>query len=125
MRRLEQPLSVLIGPRERTFHITKKLGLQKSFRKGPAIYGDKRSLGAKAIFMNGAGHQLFSGSTLPGDEHAACLRSDGLNQIENRAHLGALSYDVVEPREPAQLAAQVTGLLFPPETFADLLDRAA
>ena len=75
--------------------------------------------------MNGASNQLFSRSTFSGNKHAARLRRNRLNQIENCAHLGALSNDIVEPGKPAQLPPQITRLLFPPEAFAHFLDCAA
>ena len=95
MRRLEQAFAVLVCSRERTLHVTEKLGLQESLGKGAAVDGDERSLGAGAVLMNRAGHQLFPRAALPGNQHAARLWRYGLNQIENRAHLRALPDDVV------------------------------
>src|SRR5207245_1621017 len=99
---LEQTLSVLVCSRERTLHVAEKLGLEQRLGECAAVDGDERSLGAGAVFMNGAGHQFFPRAALPGNQYPARLWRYGLNQIENRAHLGALPDDIVQPGEPAQ-----------------------
>src|ERR1700676_1975255 len=76
---LEEALAIFVGPGESAFHVTEELGLEKGLRKSAAIDGDERSLGARAVFVNGAGNEFLTGAAFAGDEDAAGLRSDGLD----------------------------------------------
>src|SRR5690242_5537564 len=90
VRRLEQTLPIFICPGKGSFHVAEKLGLEKGLGKRAAVNGDKGSLGTEAVLMNGSGNQFFSGSALACNQDATRLWCNGLNQIENCAHLGAL-----------------------------------
>src|SRR5215469_12176828 len=63
--------------------------------------------------MDSPGYELFSSATFASDEHPTRLRRYGLNQLEDRAHLRALSDDVVETGQSAQFATQVACFLLP------------
>src|SRR5579864_1892672 len=60
--------------------------------------------------MNGAGNELLSGAAFTSNHHAACLRSDRLDEVEEFAHLRARADNVVEAGKLAKTAAQIAGL---------------
>ena len=62
--------------------------------------------------MNGAGDEFLSRAAFSGDHHAAGLRSDRFDQVEEFAHLRARADNVVEAGKFAKPAAQVAGLFF-------------
>src|SRR6266404_4857210 len=113
MGRLEKALPVFVSAGESSLHVTEQFRLQQSLWERTAVNGDEGSLGPNAILMNGAGHQFFAGPALSGDENAARLRSNGLNHVEDGAHVRALPDDVVQARKAAYLPPQITGFLFP------------
>src|SRR5260370_16696379 len=118
-------MAVFVSAGESPLHITEKLGFQESLRERPAVDGDEGGLSADAVFMNGAGHQLFTGSALPGNENAARLRSNSLNHVEDGAHLLALSNDIVESRQPPDLPAQIPPFPLPFPPFGLLMNIPA
>src|SRR5882762_7676603 len=122
---LEEALAVFVSPGKSSLHITEEFGLQESLRERATVDGDKRSLCPNAVFMNGAGNQFFAGPTFPGDENAARLRSNGLNQVEDSAHVRALSDDIVEPGEPPELPTQISGFFLPFQALGDFTDSEA
>ena len=63
-------------------------------------------VGPRTVFVNGAGNQFFTRAALSGDQDAAGLRRDRLNHVEDGAHLGTLSYDVVQTGQPADFTSQ-------------------
>src|SRR5712691_7962491 len=65
--------------------------------------------------MDGPRNQFLTGPAFAGDQYPARLRRHRLDELEDGAHLGALPDDVVQSREPAQLAAKITCLFFPSE----------
>ena len=75
--------------------------------------------------MNGARHQLFTGAALPGNENTARLRSNGLNHVEDRAHVRALSNDVVKPGKPPELPTKISGFFFPFQALGDFMHSEA
>ncbi len=125
MRRLEEAVAIFVGPGEGSLHVAEELGFQECFRKGSAIDGDKRIFGAGAVFMNGARNQFFAGAAFSGDQHAAVLRRDILDQVEDRAHLRAGADDVIESGEPAEFAPEITCFLLQGEAIDALLNRGA
>src|ERR1700674_2664864 len=122
---LEKALAVFVSPSESALHITEKFGLQESLWERTTVDGDKRRLCPNAVFMNGARHQLFTGAALPGNENTARLRSNGLNHVEDSAHVRALSDDIVEPGEPPQLPTQISGFFLPFEALGDFMHSKA
>ncbi len=73
--------------------------------------------------MNGAGDEFLSRAAFSGDHHAACLRSDRFDQVEEFAHLRARADDVVEAGKFAETAAQIAGLFFQGLRFGVLFHR--
>src|SRR5215472_11426410 len=122
MRGLEQALAILVRSRKCPFHVSEELRLEQRFGKSATIDSDEWSLSAKTVFVNGAGNQLFPGSAFSSDQNAARLGRNGLNQVEDGAHLWALSDDVVKPSEPAQFSPKIASLLLPSETLRDFMD---
>ena len=122
---LEKALAILVGAREGTFHVAEEFGFEEGFRESTAIDGDEGGLSAKAILVDGAGDEFFSGAAFAGDENATGLRGDSLDQVKDGAHLRALADDVVEASEAAKFAAEVTGFFLPLQAFGDFLDGAA
>src|SRR5277367_4410556 len=114
---LEKSLTILVGSCKCAFHVAKEFGFQKRFWKSTAVDGDKGSLSAKTVLVNGTGYQFFSGAALACDQDAAGLRSNGLDQVKDGAHLGTLPNDVVETGQAAEFTAKVPGFLFPFQTL--------
>ena len=110
VRRLKKSLAIFVRAGERALHVAEQFGFQQRLRKRAAIDGDERRLRAGAIFVDGAGDQFLAGAALAGDQHAAGLRRDGHDHVEDRAHFGAVADDIVLAGQAAQFAAQVTGL---------------
>ena len=75
--------------------------------------------------MNRPRHQFFSGAAFAGNQHAARLRRNRLDQLENFAHLRAGADDVIQPGEPAKFAAQDPGFFFQLDAFRNLRHRLA
>src|SRR5690348_3647098 len=121
---LEESLAIVIRASEGALHVAKKLRFQESLRKSAAIDGDEGSLSASAVLVNRPRYQFFSGAALAGDEDAAGLWRDRLDQFEDGTHFGALPDDVVEPCQAAQFPAEVSGLLLPFQALSDFLDGA-
>ena len=96
-RRLKQSVAIFVRAGERALHVAEQFGFQKRFGKRAAIDGDERRFGTRAVFVDGARHQFLAGAAFAGDQHAAGLRRDILDQVENGAHLRAGADDVVEP----------------------------
>src|SRR5580765_4836899 len=125
MSRLEESFAIGIGASECAFHIAEEFRFKKCLWKGAAIDGDEGSLRANAVFMNGTRHQFFSSAAFAGNEDAAGLRRDGLDQVEDGAHLGTLPDDAVETGQTAQFPAEVPGLFFPLQALRDFLYGSA
>src|SRR5580700_7351676 len=64
---LEKALAILVGAGESAFHIAEEFGFEQTLWKGTAIDGDKGSLGAEAVFVNGARNQFFPRTAFAGD----------------------------------------------------------
>ena len=122
MGRLEQALAVFVSAGESSLHVTEQFRLQESLWERAAVNGDEGSLGPNAVLVNGAGHQFFAGPALPGDENAARLRRNGLNHVEDSAHVRTLSDDVVEPGKPPELTAQIPGFFLPFQALRNFMD---
>ena len=120
---LKQPAAVFVRSGKGAAHVSEQLRFEQGFRKGAAIDGDERRFRAGAVLVNGAGDEFFSRAAFSSDQHAAGLRRDRFDQVEKLAHLRARADDVVEAREPAQLAAQVAGLFLQSLSFGDALHR--
>src|SRR5579864_5752961 len=73
--------------------------------------------------MNGAGNELLSGAAFTSNHHAACLRSDRFDQVEEFAHLRARADNVVEAGKLAKTAAQIPRLFFQGLRFSVLFHR--
>src|ERR1700730_5366894 len=125
MSRLEKPLAILGSAREGPFHVAKQFRFQQRFRKRAAIDGDKRGLRALTVFVNGSRDQLFTSTAFASDEHAASLRGDGLDHVEDFTHLGTLADDIVETCKTPELATKISSFFFPLETFRNLTNGAA
>src|SRR6266478_153438 len=113
MGRLEKALPDFVSAGESSLHVTEQFRLQESLWERTAVNGDEGSLGPNAVLMNGAGHPFLARPALPRDKNTARLRGNGLNHVEDCAHLRALPDDVVQARKAAYLPPQITGFLLP------------
>src|SRR5271167_2025562 len=113
MRGQEETGPILIGAGECAFNVSKQLRFQKRLWKRPAVDGDEGSRGSLTVFVDCPRHEFLPCAALPRDEHTATLWGDGLDQLEDGAHLGALPNDVVQACQPTQFAAQIPRFLFP------------
>ena len=75
--------------------------------------------------MDGARDQLFTGAAFPGNQHAAGLRRDRLDQVEDFAHFRAGADNVIEPGKAAQFAAQLARFFAQRLIFRNTLHRGA
>src|SRR4029077_18863122 len=105
--RLEQTAAIIVRSRECPPDVAKQFGFEKRFRKCAAINSDEGLLRTRTMLVDRSGDELLPCPALSGYEHTARLRTDGLNQIEDGAQLGAASYNVVLSCEPPQLPAKV------------------
>ena len=105
---LEQALAILVRAGKCAFHVPEQFRFEKRFRKRAAIDGDEGLFAARAVFVNRAGHQFLAGAGLSGDQHAAGLRRDGHNHVEDRAHLCAVTDDVVLAGKAPQFPPQIS-----------------
>src|ERR1051326_2679858 len=64
------------GARERAFLMAEQFGFQKIFRDGGAIDGDERLVGARALAVNVAREDFFTGSRFAGDQDGSIRRRD-------------------------------------------------
>ena len=123
VRGLKESAPIFIRAGESAFHVAEQFGFQQRLRERAAIDGDKWSLRPRAVFVNGARHQFLTGSAFAGDQHAAGLRRDRLDQVENRAHFRTLPDDVVQPRQAAQFAPEVACFFSPLQAFRNFRHR--
>ena len=120
---LKKSAAVFVGAGEGALHVTEEFGFEEGFRKCAAVDGHERGFGPRAVLMDGAGHQFLSGSTFSGDQDAAGLRRDGLNELEYLAHARASSNDVIQAGQAADSLAQFPGFGLQQKIFGHLLDR--
>ena len=122
---LKEAAAILAGAGEGTLHVAEQLGFEERLGECAAIDGDEGLFGARAILVDGARDEFFSRAAFAGDEHAAGLWRDGLNQVEDLAHLRAGADDVVEARKAADLAPENAGLFLQFDVLGNLCDRLA
>ncbi len=122
---LKQAAAIFVCAGEGAAQVAEEFGFEQGFGKRAAIDGDEGRFGARAIFVDGAGDEFLAGAAFSGDQHAAGLRSDGFDQVEEIAHFGAGADDVIEAGEAAELAAQFAGFLAQSLIFGDALDGGA
>src|SRR4030042_6647995 len=62
--------ALLVGPRagEGAAQVAEELGLEQPLRQRPAVHGDEGAGGARAVAVDGAGHELLAGAGLAGHE---------------------------------------------------------
>ncbi len=70
--------------RERTFFMTEQLALQKRLRNGVAIDGDKRTVLARALAVNGHGGHFLARSAFPQQQDR---RGNAGNFSHGRKHI--------------------------------------
>ena len=68
MRQLESAQTVGHGPREGTFAVTEQFAFDQLARDGTAVDGHKGAACARALGMQGLGHQFFAGATFASDQ---------------------------------------------------------
>ena len=119
----KRPRRFSVGAGESALHVAEELGFEQRFGKGAAIDGDEGRFGASAVFVDGAGNEFFSRAAFSSNQHAAILRRDVFDQVENGAHIGAGADDVVETGEAAKLAAQIAGFLFEGQSYRRIAER--
>ena len=76
------------GSRERSFFVTKQLGLKQIFRNGRAVHRHERFVGAVTMLIQCSGNQLFtrSGFSANQDRHRSCRKSpQRLVDLQHRA----------------------------------------
>src|SRR5260370_4797856 len=123
MGRLEETLAVFVSAVECPLHIAEKAGLEERLGERNTVNGDKGGLRPSAVFMNGPGHQFFTGAALSSNKDAAGLRSDRLDHVEDSAHLRTLPDDIVQPGEPSNFTAQVSCLFLPFQVLGAFMNR--
>src|SRR5262245_20898164 len=92
----KKTLLVSKGPRERTFHVTKKQTLEQRLRQGTAVDRQKQLAFPIAMTMNGKGNQLFASATITGNEHRGHRGRYFLDHLQDIPDGFALADDVFE-----------------------------
>ena len=68
MGQLKAPKTVGYGTREAAFAVTKQLAFNQLTRYSATVDGHKRRAGARALGMQGLGHQFFARPTFTSDQ---------------------------------------------------------
>ena len=121
LRRLDEPLLVDAGARERALHVAEQLGFEQRLGQRAAVQRDERPIAPQRVEMDGPRHPFLACARLAGDEHGAVGPRDLLDQLEDREHLLAAPDDIGELMAGPERALQQHVLL--PEL--PLLERVA
>ena len=109
--RLNPALSLHMGAGERPFLVTEQFALQKVFRNGAAIDGDKGALLAPAATVNRQRRHFLSRAAFPQNQHRHIRGGHFANRAKDLLHRGAAAEHAFE-RIPAQMLLQRAVLPF-------------
>ena len=104
---LETPRPVGDRPRERAPHVPEHLRLEQRLGNRPAVERDEALLAARAVLVNGAGHELLPRARLPRDQDGAGRHRHRLEHLEQVQHRLAAADDAVEAIAGVELRAEV------------------
>jgi hypothetical protein len=125
VRDLDHPRLRAVGAGERAALVTEQLGLEQRVGKGGAVHRDEHLGGSAALRVDRAGDQLLPRPRLSLDQYVG-LGPGGLpHELEDRAHRGALTDDVVEARARRQRLPEPTILLDQATAFGGAPDGEA
>jgi hypothetical protein len=114
---LEQPSLLTCRAGERASLVTEQLALEQRLRKRAAVHCNEWPFRARALSMNELRDQLFSRTTLAGDEHGRRMRSHLPREVERRLHQTTPAYDDVRGKtQRREFAFQPSH--FSPESLA-------
>jgi hypothetical protein len=74
--------------------VPEELGLEERFRQAGAVDGDEGALRARAVGMDGAGHQLLADAALARDQHLRVGPGDALDFLAQLQHRVAAADEV-------------------------------
>ena len=77
-----------------------------SLKRG-AVEGHEGLVLARAVLMDGLGHQLLAGAGLALDQHAGVGRGDPLQPVDDVVHLRAVADDALEAEFLVEPAVQL------------------
>ena len=95
-RHAEQADLVGVGPGKRTLLVAEELALDQLLWDRRAVDLDERALDAIGVVVNRVGDQLFTCAVLALDQDVGVALGNGIDQLEELAHLLALADDVRE-----------------------------
>ena len=93
---LEKPGARLLGAGEGAFFVAKELRLEELRWQGGRLKRQKRATAPGAGGMNGPRHELFTGSSLTGDQDGRLLVAQSLDGLEDLHHRRGLANEAVE-----------------------------
>jgi hypothetical protein len=96
-RRLQEPLFVGQGPRERALDVAEELALEETLGEGAAVDGHERMVAPTAHRVGGSRDQLLSGSGFPLDEHRARGGSDPRDDPVHIEHALRRAHHAADP----------------------------
>src|SRR5206468_9128627 len=85
--RLDLPLPLLVSAGEGALFMAEELALEQRLRDGAAIDGDEGLGMARAVRVDGLGHQLLAGAALALAENGGVRLGHALDYREDLAHL--------------------------------------
>jgi hypothetical protein len=114
VRLLEPALARAHRAGERAPHVPEQLRFEERFRNGAAVDRDEAVSPPRAVVVNGSRGELLPCSSFSGDQHRARRRGDRLEQLEQRAHRGAVADQPVDPVAILELRSQIRVFRFQP-----------
>ena len=104
---LETPLAQAVGAGERSGLVTEELIIEQVFVQGRAIHGHERLALARAVGVNGLGHELLAGAGLALDQDRGAGGGDIAQPVDDLVHLRAVTDDPFEAELLVEPALQV------------------
>ena len=120
------------GAGERAFHMSKKLALQEIRGDRCAIDRDERLALAHAMFVQGARHQFFAGSSLAQDQHRRIAVGRKADRLLHTPHRLAQTNEATRlacrrcrlGKAPRRQLVQKSAELLTPDRLGQMIERA-
>ncbi len=108
---LKQALAQGLCAGECALLMAEQLAFQQRLRQGGAVDLDKRAVCTARAVVNGAGNQLFAGSTLSADQYVGLRKGNFRGVFANLHHVRAVGQDMPPLPAGAQGLMQAADLL--------------
>ena len=104
---LEPALALAVCAREGPLDVAEQLAFQNVFAQRRTVQGHKRLVLARAVQVDGPGHQLLAGSALARDQHRGARRGDLLQLVDDLLHLRRVAHHALEAEPFVELLLEL------------------